>query len=790
VLAIWIAAAIAIAAAALAIGEQTSDDLTLPGSGSTRATDLLDRGLPKEANGSNPIALEPPSGKLTSAANERVVDATVKSVERAPHVIRAVSPLTQRGADALSRDKRIGYLAVTLDVGPGDLDDDEASTVLDAASPARDAGFSVAAGGYLGQELSQPSTHDSEAIGIAAAVIILLLAFGTAVAMALPITTAILGLVGGLGLIALLSGVVEIPSVAPTLGTMIGLGVGIDYSLFIVTRYRERLHDGVPVDEAIARATGSAGGAVVFAGGTVVIALLSLVLADIPIVSALGYSAAIVVAVAVAAAVTLLPAILSILGERIESLRVPHFHARARDGRAHGWERWARGVTRRPWPAMLAAVALLVVLALPTLDIRLGQEDVGELPESTTARQSYDLLSKGFGPGANGPFLIAVHMRPPAHPDRAKLNQLKQKEQRQESKEQQAVDDTAEQLTLEGVPADEAQSEAEQQVEAQSGQSQAQQQKLEQQKKFLRSTASDPRLVKLEHRVGGADDVKSVSAAKVNSRGDVAVFTATPKSAPSSEATTDLVGELRDDVIPKALAGTQVSAYVGGTTAANVDLAERIGDKLPQVIGVVVALSFILLLAAFRSILVPLTAALMNLLSVFASYGVLTAVFEKGWGAGLIGLDHPIPIESFVPLLMFAILFGLSMDYQVFLVSRIKECRRTVRDEHEAVVEGLASSGRVITSAALIMVCVFTSFVLNGDPTVKQFGVGLAAAIAIDATVVRCFLVPAAMTLLGRANWWLPGWLERHLPRLGIESDEETMPTAPASSERAARPAQ
>ena len=618
---------------------------------------------------------------------------------------------------------------------------------------------------------------------------ILLLAFGTAVAMALPITTAILGLVSGLGLIALLSGLVEIPSVAPTLGTMIGLGVGIDYSLFIVTRYRERLRDGVAVEEAVARATGSAGGAVCFAGGTVVIALLSLVLADIPIVSALGYSAAIVVAVAVAAAVTLLPAILSILGMRIESLRVPHFHERARDGRAHGWERWARAVARRPWPAILVAVVLLIVLALPTLDIRLGQEDVGELPESTTARQSYDLLTKGFGAGANGPFLIAVDMRPPAHPDRAKLNQLNQKEQRQEAKQEQAVDDTTQQLELEGVPADEAQSEAEQQVQAQSGETQAQQQKLEQQKKFLRSPASDPRLVKLERKVGKADDVKSVSAAKVSSNGDVAVFTATPRSAPSSEATSDLVGELRDDVIPQALAGTRVRAYVGGTTAGYVDLAERIGDKLPQVIAVVVALSFVLLLAAFRSIVVPLTAALMNLLSVLASYGVLTAVFEKGWGAGLIGLDHPIPIESFVPLLMFAILFGLSMDYQVFLVSRIKECRRTARDEHEAVVEGLASSGRVITSAALIMVCVFTSFVLNGDPTVKQFGVGLAVAIAIDATVVRCLLVPAAMTLLGRANWWLPGWLERRLPRLGIESDDETMPAVPATSERAARPA-
>jgi putative drug exporter of the RND superfamily len=508
-----------------------------------------------------------------------------------------------------------------------------------------------------------------------------------------------------------------------------------------------------------------------------VIALLSLVLADIPIVSALGYSAAVVVLIAVLAATTLLPAMLALLGARIESLPVPHVTPEHHDDQPHGWARWARGVAGRPWPAMVAAVIVLVVLALPLLDMRLGQEDVGELPTDTSARQAYDGIKEGFGPGENGPFLIGVSFGSPAKNDQKSLDQLKQQQQEQERQQQQAVSEQTQTLVAEGVPEDEAQAQAEQQAAAQ-GPSQAQQRKSQQQEKFLRSTASDPDLVKLENKISKDPGVKSVSPAKVDPSGKAAVFTVVPTTAPSAYATQDTVNRLRDDVIPDATAGTKLTAYVGGTTAGYVDLADRISEKLPSVIAIVVALSFVLLLLAFRSVLVPVTAALMNLLSVAAAYGVLTAVFEKGWGEELIGLDKPIPIESFVPLLMFAILFGLSMDYQVFLVSRIGEVWRGGAENRAAVVEGLASSARVITSAALIMVSVFSSFVLNGDPTVKQFGVGLAVAIAVDATIVRCLLVPAAMVLLGERNWWLPGWLERLLPRVGLES-EDALPPLP-----------
>ncbi len=775
VIAIWLVVVIGVVGATTAIGTETSDNLTLPGTGSTEATDLLDEHLPNQANGSNPIVLASDHAKLSSGANSKVVKRTVKSIEGTPHVIKAVSPLSDAGSGALSKDGKIGYIAVTLDLAPGDLDEAEANAVIDAADPARDAGLQVAAGGYLGQDVSRPSTHASEVIGILAAIVILLIAFGTAVAMAMPIVTAILGLIVGLSLIGLIGHVVAVPSVAPTLGTMIGLGVGIDYSLFIVTRYRKRLGEGLDVDEAVARSCATSGGAVAFAGATVVIALLSLVLAGIPIVSALGYSAAVMVVVAMCAALTLLPALLGLLGHRIESLRIPHHPAR-NDDRSDGWTRWADAVGRHRWTAIVVAVAVLAGLAWPTLDMTLGQQDVGQLPEDTTARQAYDLLDEGFGPGTNGPLLIAVDFKPPAHNDQKQLNQLHSQQQQAKQKQQQEIEQQTQALVAQGVPSEQAQQEATQQVEAQSAPSSKQQQHTQQQESFLKSTASDPRLVKLQNKIKKAGNTKSVSPAKVDSSGRAAVFTVVPNSAPSARSTQDLVVHLRDDVIPTALSGTQVTAYVGGTTAGYVDLADRISEKLVGVIAIVVGLSFLLLLIAFRSLVVPLTAAAMNLLSVAASYGVLTAVFEKGWGDELIGLAHPVPIVSYVPLLMFAILFGLSMDYQVFLVSRIGELYHHTNDNLRSVVDGLATSAKVITSAALIMVAVFTSFVVNGDPTVKQFGLGMAVAIAIDATIVRCLLVPAVMVALGRNNWWIPGWLDRVVPRIGLESEASLPP--------------
>ena len=697
-IAVWAAIAIALLAAGHAGGSKTSENLTLPGTDSTKATELLEDNLPEQAYGSNPLVMEATGGgKLTDPKYAGPIAETVKKLEALPEVNSALSPLGPAGHDFLSKDRTIGYVPVVLSVGPGEIEEAQAQDVLDAAGPARGAGLQTAVGSYVGQQLSKPATEVSEVIGIAAAIVILLFAFGTATAMMLPIFSAVIGLACTLSIIRLLEHAAQIPGVASTLATMIGLGVGIDYALFIVTRHKLQLRDGMEMRESVARATATAGGAVVFAGFTVVIALCSLAFAGIPLVATLGFTAAIAVVTGVAAATTLLPAMLGALGPRIDSLRVQFGKTHPDDKKPHGWLRWAGGVAARPWRSAIAALTVLVVLALPLTQLELGQNDIGALPKDTTSRQAFDSLTKGFGPGVNGPLLVASEFASPAE---------------------------AKQV-----------------------------------------------LPRLEKQVGAAPDVAAVTEPTLDEGGTVAVFTVLSRSQPWANETIDLVEGLRDTQIPKALRGTAAHSYVGGQTAGYIDLATQIGDKLPLMIAIVVALSFVVLLMAFRSLLVPVKAAAMNLLSVAAAYGVVTAVFQLGWGSSLIGLDESIPIVSFVPLLMFAILFGLSMDYEVFLLTQMREHYKQHEDEKRAVIEGLANTGRVITSAAAIMVCVFTSFVLNGDPVVKEFGVGLAIAIAIDSTLVRCLLVPAVMVLLGKRAWWLPRRLGRFVPHISIEGE-------------------
>jgi RND superfamily putative drug exporter len=699
-IAVWAIVAVVLVIVGQASGDKTNDNLTLPGTGSTKATELLEDNLPEQAYGSNPLAFESKAGPLTEPKYARAIEETVKRLAAMHEVNSALSPLSKEGAEAglLSKDKTVAYIPVVLGVGPGELTEEQAQAVLNAADPAEKVGLEPSVGSYVGQQLSKPDTGISDAIGIAAAIVILLFAFGTATAMVMPIGSAIVGLAISLSVIRLLENAIEVPSVAATLATMIGLGVGIDYALFIVTRHKLQLAEGMDLRESIARATATAGGAVVFAGFTVVIALCSLSFAGIPLVSTLGFTAGIAVVVAVCAAATLLPAMLGALGPHINSMRVPGTSADPDESEPHGWRKWARGVARRPWRSALAALVILIVLALPIFQLELGQNDLSALPKSTTARQNYDQLTKGFGPGLSGPLLVT-----PEFSSAAEAKQVL------------------------------------------------------------------PALVK---QVGTAGDVAAVSEPTLDKSGTVAVFTVISKSAPWADETVSLVEGLRDTTIPEALQGTGAAAYVGGQTAGYIDLATQIADKLPLMIAIVVGLSFIVLLLAFRSLLVPVKAAAMNLLSVAAAYGVVTAVFQLGWGSSLIGLDHPIPIVSFVPLLMFAILFGLSMDYEVFLLTQMREHYRRSEDEKEAVIEGLANTGRVITSAAAIMVCVFTSFVLNGNPIVKEFGVGLAVAIAIDSTLVRCLLVPAVMVLLGRWAWWMPRWLDRIVPHISIEGED------------------
>jgi putative drug exporter of the RND superfamily len=589
--------------------------------------------------------------------------------------------------------------------------------------------------------------------------------------------TAIAGLVIGLSIITLVSQVAEVPTVAPTLATMIGLGVGIDYALFIVTRHQAQRRAGMALEESIARSAATSGGAVLFAGTTVIVALLSLAVVDIPLVTTLGYTAAIVVAIAVAAAVTLLPALLAVVGARIDALALPHRRA-AKDDHPHGWERWARFVAGHPLPSALVAVVVLVALALPTLDLYLGQQDNGALPTSTEARRAYDGLTAGFGVGANGPLLVSVDMSGrPAKADQSQIDKIDQQEDDQKKQAEQKADAQEQQiaasLEAQGVPPAQAESQAQAQVKPQlDAQTKQIEEKASDQRQKADQPATDPRLQDLRDDLGKTSGVHSVTQPLVNDPGTAAVMTVTPTTAPSDRATERLVRRMRDDTIPAATSGQGMSADVGGTTAGYVDLADEISSRLVLTIGVVVALSFVLLLLAFRSIVIPLTAGIMNLVSIGAAFGVVAAVFENGWGVQLVGLDGEVPIVSFVPLMMFAILFGLSMDYEVFLMTHIKEAWERTHDNRRAVIEGVAHTGRVITSAALIMVSVFFAFIINGDPTVKQFGVGMGVAVAVDATLVRCLLVPAVMTLIGRANWWFPAWLDRVVPNFSIEGDE------------------
>jgi putative drug exporter of the RND superfamily len=719
VLVAWLLVAVALVGAAKHLGNNTSDDLTLPGTNSQSATDALSKSFPDQANGTSPIVLHVASGKLTDSKYATAVGQAAADVAKAPDVASVVNPLTPQGASALSKDQATGYLSVTLSVSPGQLSKDDAQTIINAAAtPAQAAGIQVSTGGQLGAKVSKPSTESSELIGIIAAVIILTFTFGTVVAMLLPILNAILGLACTLSLITMCSHLTTVSTEAPTLATMIGLGVGIDYALFIVTRHFRGLNEGLDVRESIARAVATSGGAVAFAGATVTIALVSLAVANIPLVTTMGLMAAIAVVVAVLAALTLLPATLSITGPHINSLRVrgrhPHRQHQARPEQGL-WARWAAGVARHPAVAGLVALAILVPLAIPLFSLNLGQQDTAALPTSTTARQAYDLISQNFGPGVNGPLIVAVSLGSPA---------------------QAATSGSS--ASSSGSPGSD-------------------------------PRATDPRLQTLQKDISTTPGVAAITPVQIDQAGTTAYFNAIATTGPAEQATANLVSTLRSGVIPAAEKGTNMTAYVGGSTASNEDLASEITSRLLTQILVVIALSFLLLMLAFRTVVVPVQAAVMNLLSIGAAYGVLTALFQFGWAHSAIGLAAAVAIVSFVPLFMFAVLFGLSMDYEVFLVSQIQEHVAEGQGYTDSVVSGLVNSAGVITAAATIMVFVFGGFVLNGDPTVKQFGVGLAVAVILDATVVRCLLVPARMVRLGRINWYMPHWLDRILPHVNIE---------------------
>jgi RND superfamily putative drug exporter len=540
------------------------------------------------------------------------------------------------------------------------------------------------------------SLGSTELIGLVAAIIILLVAFGSLLAMGLPVLTALLGIGIGFAVVELLSHVTSVPSFATQLAAMIGLGVGIDYALFIVTRYRQGLHQGLDPESSVVAAIDTAGRAVFFAGTTVVISLLGMLLIGIQFIGGLGVGAAAVVAVTMVASLTLLPALLGFVGHNVDKLRLPGT-GRVKDPRTTAGYRWGRLLQRHPWPFVAIGLVTLLALAVPVLSIRLGSSDASNTPTSQTTRRAYDLKAQGFGAGASGPLVLAAQIRGPA---------------------------------------------------------------------------DLPTLQKLTTALAATPGVTQASTARLNSAGDTAIIQVIPTTSSQDQATVSLISKLRHQVIPGVTAGTDVTVHVGGVTASFDDIATKLQGRLPLFIGVVLALSFLLLLVMFRSVVVPAKAVVMNMLSIGAAYGVMVAVFQWGWGKDLFGVGKAGPLESFLPMMLFAILFGLSMDYEVFLLSRIKEEYDTNgRDNRAAVADGLAVTARVITAAAAIMVCVFASFVFGDQRVIKEFGLGLAVAVLVDATVVRMILVPAAMELLGDANWWFPSWLS-WLPRFQIEGAE------------------
>ena len=701
----WVVIAVGLLLGSKALGWNTSNNLTLNGTGSQDATNLLNDRWPDAANGSIPVVLGAPGGNLISDSQYTdAINETVSNYENDSGVISVVSPLgtTTQSESLNSKDGQISVISVTIKDSPSELTVDEGNDLVNLAEPAKKAGLTVGVGGYVGNAVSNPNVDLSVIVGIVAAIIILLFTFGTLVSMGLPMVTALVGLVAGISGVYLLGQLVEVPTIGPTLAIMIGLGVGIDYALFMVSRHRQHVGLGLDYKEAASRATATAGGAVVFAGSTVILALLCLAVVKVPILSAMGYSAAVAVLFAMLSALTLMPALLSIAGKGLDRFALPFMSIEKQEKTAEspGWIAWGQWIVRFRVPSLILSLIVLAALAYPIHQLYLGQQDNGSFPTNTQARISYDLLNEGFGVGANAGFLIAI-----------------------------AINSTD-------------------------------------------TSTVQTQLSDLTTALAGASGVASASPASVDSDNNAATINVTPTTGPSSQSTSNLVTDLRATTIPDATKGTSLTAYVGGQTASYVDLATLIGNRLVLTIVVVVLLGFLLMTMAFRALGLALISSLMNLITVAAAFGVTTAVFEVGRGTSLIGLDGTIPVVSYVPLMMFAVLFGLSMDYNVFLMSAVREKWLEKKDPQAAIVEGLASTGKIVSAAALIMTAVFLAFVINGNPIVKQFGVGTAVAIIIYATLVRCVLLPATMSLFGKATWYMPHWLDRILPNISIEGDQ------------------
>jgi len=709
----WVVALVGAFGASSAVGTNYSNSFSLSGTDSQRSVDLLKRDFPAQSGDSDQIVLHARSGSVSAPAVKARVAPVLAQIAQLPHVSGVVSPYSPAGARDVSSNGQIAFATVNFDQRANTLPKAAVERVISLAHTARSPQLEVQLGGQAIEQVERVSIGTATAVGLLAAMIVLLITFGSALAMGLPILTALLGLGTAIGLAGLGSQVISTPDFATQLAAMIGLGVGIDYALFLITRFRQNYRAGMDLQTSISEAMDTAGRAVLFAGITVIIALLGQFALGVSFLYGLAVASSLAVLMTMLAALTILPAILSRFGERIarpgRRARNSGESAAARDARG-AWARWASLIQRHPWPGAVAGLAIMLALAAPALALRLGNSDAGNNPPSSTTRHSYDLLAKGFGRGFNGPLQVVATL--PHAGDSAAVTQI---------------------------------------------------------------AAS--------LRAGG--DVASVSPARISPNGQTAVLLVYPSSAPQSLATSDLVESLRKHTLPPLAQSTGARILVGGQQATTIDFTNVLSNKLPLFVGIVVALSALLLLIVFRSLVIPVQAAFMNLLSIGAALGVVVAIFQWGWLGGFFNVKGG-PIEAFIPVMLFAIVFGLSMDYEVFLVSRIHEEWSRRRDATQAVTRGLASTGRVITAAATIMICVFLSFAVGDQRVLKLFGLSLASAVFLDAFVVRSLLLPSVLEILGRRTWALPDWLGRRLPHLAIDRPDTLAPPAAKPVEQGA----
>ena len=692
VLAAWLVFLVAVSVVSSSAGGVFRNEFSLSDSESDDASKLLeDRGFANRAGFSGQVVFEADQG-VDNPDVRRTMESLFAEIERIVPRTQVVSPYGPEGARQISENGRIAYAELNLADRP-DADFQSAADEIKAeAEDVKASGLQVELGGELFVEGELPA---SEAIGIVLAIIVLLIAFGSVLAAGLPILTALFGIGTGIAIVQLVANGLTMPDFTTQAVAMIGIGVGIDYALLIVPGPRRALGEGPAPESAGAPWPDTAGRSVVFAGTTVVIAVLGMLTINVPAVRGLAVGIALGVLMTMIAAVTLLPAVLGFVGHNIDKFGLPHKKHAEGEVRESFWHRWSRVIQRRPWPAAIGGLLVLLLLAAPVLSMRLAFADNGNRPTSDTTRRAYDLLVDGFGPGFNGPLILAVDM-PGGQQDVATVDELTQRLQQTEG-------------------------------------------------------------------------VAFVTPPQLNDAGNAAVVQVFPSHSPQSEETADLVDRLRSDAIPPVTRGTDVDVLVGGLTAGATDYSNYTAERLPLFIGLVLLLSFLLLMTVFRSLLVPLKAVIMNLLSIGAAYGVIVAVFQWGWAKDLIGVAESGPVEAWAPMMLFAIVFGLSMDYEVFLLSRMREEYDRTGDNATAVADGLAATARVITAAAAIMILVFSAFVLGDERAIKLFGFGLAVAVFLDATIVRLILVPATMELLGDWNWWIPKWLDRILPTVQVE---------------------